>query len=566
MAEPGQTRYPSRVVPSAQNPAPPGSSGRRRQIAILLVLILVALVGPRLLLLDVPLTVNLGFEDVTNHLLNLDLSHRRGQLDARQLADPYLEANQVDLLHLNPEGWPPGVYTVARPWVGWLGPLSVWTTQLTNLVFWVIMLLGVAGLGWRLGGLRLGLWAALLTALCPGLVASSWYFTLDFPLAAMTTTGLLLLWLTDRFGSWRWCLAFAAWSAAGVLVKPPYGMHMVLPTLAVLGLGLWRGPARWRRIGLGLGTAAISLGIIWLIQPEVLRGISQEIWIHTTTPPPEENIDFEFVTIQPWSLRGVLAVPLFVAMKLPYPLLVLALPGLVMAHLRRWRLPMRGMVLALLWGTYFVLTMLVHRQGRYCLPLYPVLCLLTAWWAWTMVSRRWRVRVLTAVTAAYAAVLCLEHWAPTSSPWDGAWLSPLTRSGYHEMRLPSAQVLDRLRAHTYYQECDLRQLITQISKLAKEDGSRLTLGVGAALSVFSASEHLALIMRQQIDGRMVTWIDHKWHRRQPPPRTVIFAHPPGFDLGQLGQLTRVRSERGKLRCGDGPVHPYRVTLLRRAGN
>ena len=552
------------MISSGQHPAPPsGFLGRRAQIVVLLALILTALAAPRLLLWDVPMTDNLGFEDVTNHLLNLDLSHRRGQLDQMQLADPYLNAHPVDLMHLNSEGWPPGVYTVARPWVGWLGPLSVWTTQLTNLVFWGVMLLGVAGLGWCLGGLRLGLWAALLTALCPGLVAASWYFTLDFPLAAMTTVGLLLLWLTDGFRRWRWVAAFAAWSALGVLVKPPYGMHMVLPTLLVWGLGMWRGPARWRRVALGVGTAGLSLGIIWLIQPEVLRGISQEIWIHTTTPPPEENIDFEFVTIQPWSLRGVLAVPLYVAMKLPYPLLVLALPGLVLAHLRRWRLPMRGMMLAFLWGTYVILTLLVHRQGRYCLPLYPVLCLITAWWVWTMVSRRWRGRVLAAVTAAYVAVLCLEHWAPTERPWDGEWFSPLTGSGYHEMRLPSAEVLARLRAQTFHQECDLRQLVGQISTLAKQDGSRLTLGVGAFLPEFSASEHLALIMRQQLRGRLVTWIDHKWHRRQTPPRTVIFAHAPGFDLSQLGKLKAAGSARGVLRCTAGRERSYRVTLLRR---
>ena len=534
------------------------------QVVVLVAAIFAAVVVPRVLALhDVTMTASLGFEDVNNHLLNLDLSHRLSQLDEQQLSDPYLNRNMVDLLHLNPEGWPPGVYTVARPWVGLLGPLSVWTTQLTNLVFWAVLLLGVFGLGWRMAGVRFGLWAALLTALCPGLVAASWYFTLDFPLAAMTTVGLLLLWLTNGFGRWRWCLAFAAWSAAGVLVKPPYAMHMVLPTLLVLGLGLWRGPGRWRRVGLGAGTAALSLLLIWLIQPEVLRGIAQEVWIHTTVPPPEENIDFEFITVQPWSLHGILAVPVFVAMKLPHVLLLLALPGLVLAHIRRWRLPCRPALLAFCWGTYVILTLLVHRQGRYCLPLYPVICLLTVWWVHTLVSRRWRTRVMVLVTAAYCATLWLDHRAPQEWPWHARWFAPLVGSGYHEMRMPGAADLDRLRAHTFHQECDLRPVIKQTVALARADGSRLTLGVGTAMTDFHSSEYLALMVRQVIRDRLVTWIDHKWHTRKPPPSTVVFLHPPGFDLGKLGGVTRVREVRGVLRCTAERQSPYRVTLLRR---
>ena len=537
---------------------------RSVQIALLVALIFVAVVGLRVLVLhDVPMTASLGFEDVTNHLLNLDLAFRKGQLDQAQLADPYLNQNMVDLLHLNPEGWPPGVYTVARPWVGLFGALSAWTTQLTNLVFWAVLLVGVAGLGWRMAGLRFGLWAALLAALCPGLVAASWYFTLDFPLAAMTTVGLLLLWLTDGFGSWRWCLAFAAWSAAGVLVKPPYGMHMVVPTLLVLGLGLWRGPGRWRRVGLGAGTAALSLLLIWGVQPEVLRGMAQEVWIHTTVPPPEENIDFEFIVVKPWSLHGVLAVPVFLAMKMPYALLILALPGLVLAHLRRWRLPARAALLGFLWGTYVILTLLVHRQGRYCLPLYPVLCLLTAWWVWTLVSRRWRGRVMALVAVAYFATLWLDHRRPGAWPWGAEWFRPLVASGYHEMRMPGADDLDRLRAYTFHQECDLRPVVKQISAMARTDGSRLTFGVGTALPEFHSSEYLALVMRQVIRDRLVTWIDHKWHRRVPPPATVAFVHPPGFDLSELGKLTRVREVSGVLRCSAGRKRPYRVTLLKR---
>ncbi len=540
-------------------------AGRRRvQIAALLALIFAAVVGPRVLALhDVPMTASMGFEDVNNHLLNLDLRHRLGRLDQAQLSDPYLNRQAVDLLQLNPEGWPPGVYTVARPWVGLFGPLSLWTTQLTNLVFWAVLLLGVVGLGWRMVGLRFGLWAALLAALCPGLVSASWYFTLDFPLAAMTTVGLLLLWRTGRFGCWRGCLAFAVWSAAGVLVKPPYAMHMVLPTLLVLGLGLWRGPARWLRLALGAATAGLSLGLIWLVQPEVLRGIALEVWIHTTVPPPEENIDFEFITVQPWSLHGILSVPVFVAMKHNLALLVLALPGLVLAHVRRARLPARPALLSFLWGTYIILTLLVHRQGRYCLPLYPVICLLTAWWVWTLVSRRWRARVMALVTAAFCATLWLDHRAPQERPWDRDWFRPLAASGYREMRLPSAVDLARLRAHTYHQECDLRPVIRGIAAMSNTDGSRLTLGVGTAMSDFYSSEYLALLVRQVIRDRLVTWIDHKWHKREPPPATVLFVHPPGFDLGKLGALTRVRHERGVLRCSANRKSPYRLTLLKR---
>ena len=542
-------------------------NSRRIQIIVLVTLIVLAVVGLRLWVLhDVPMTASLGFEDVNNHLLNLDLRRRRATLDATQLADPYLRDHLEDTVPLNPEGWPPGVYTVARPWVGIFGPLSVWTTQLTNLLFYAVLLWGCFGLGRAVAGTRAGLWVALLAGLSPALVSASWYFTLDFPLAAMTTVGLWLLLRTERFGSWRGCLLFALWSALGVLVKPPYAMHMVLPTMVVLGLGLWRGPRRRVRLGLGAATAAMALGIICLVQVRVITGLARELWIHTTVPPPEENIDFEFITVQPWSLHGVLAVAIFLAMKTPHVLLLISLPGLVLAHLRRRPLTGRWMLLAFFWGTYVILTLLVHRQGRYCLPLQPLICLLTVWWIWRGLSARWRTPVLALVAAAYATVLVLDYRHADDRPWSSSdWFRPLINSGYHEMRMPGAEVLARLRSTTYHPECDLRPVIKQLVTLAKNDGSRLTVGVGAALPEFSSSEYLALMVRQVIADRMVTWTDHQWHKKDPPPATVIFVHQPGFDTRKLGPLTRVSSNDGVLRCTAGRKRAYRITLLRRTG-
>ena len=170
----------------------------RVRAAILAGVVLAALLLPRLWALrGVSLTSDLRFADSLSHLLNLDRLTRAYTLDAAQLADPFLVEHPGVLKLNNLANWPPGVYHVAFPAAAIFGTMSIWTTQLVNLLFYGVLLVGVFGLGRLLGGWRVGFWAALLTTLCPALVAASWYFTIDFPLVGMAAVGLLLLWFTD---------------------------------------------------------------------------------------------------------------------------------------------------------------------------------------------------------------------------------------------------------------------------------------------------------------------------------------------------------------------------------
>lgn len=71
-----------------------------------------------------------------------------------------------------------------------------------------------------------------------------------------------------------------------------------------------------------------------------------------------------------WRTRGF-------TRALPWPLLLLVLPGLVGIHKRGEKLG-RWIVLALIYGTYILLSVLGAKMERYLMVIYPVLCLLVA--------------------------------------------------------------------------------------------------------------------------------------------------------------------------------------------
>ena len=289
--------------------------------------VLAALLLPRLWALrSVELTSDLQFADTLSHLLNLDRLTRTYTLDRSQLSGPFLQKHPGVLQLNNQANWPPGLYHVALPAAATLGTMSIWTTQLTNLLFYGVLLVGVFGLGRVLGGWRVGFWAALLTALCPALVAASWYFTIDFPLVGMAAVGLLLLWYTRYYHSPLYTLLFALWAAAGMLIKFTYAIYLVLPCLWCLYHGLRHGPRRGRMVlHLGLATALV-LVLVWLGHGTGFKHALETLTVHLSSEIPDPNPDWTFVPISPWSLKGLVAVAAYTAMNFPLPLVLLALP------------------------------------------------------------------------------------------------------------------------------------------------------------------------------------------------------------------------------------------------
>ena len=546
---------------------------------MLLGAILLALVLPRLLALGgVSYVDHLQFNDMPAHLANADKLHGLTfNSDQRYFTSAPLRG-RLD----NPVRWPAGVYHVALPFISAFGPLSVWTTQLTNMVFLLLLLAGVFRLGSHLHSARLGLWAALLTALCPPLVASTWYFSLDFPLVAMVAVGLWALWRTAGFSRWRRGLIFGALSCLGLFVKPAYALYLLAPSLWTLVTGLRRrGKPAWRVLGtLALATALTLLGTA-LLQGLDLQSRLDDLTIHLLEWQAPQALQAELTQGAPGTLSWFLAIPRFVVVNFPLPLLLLVLPGLIRLHLPGSWPPVSQTTAAdpgplqsprslgallgsFVWGTYLVLTLLTNKLERYVQPLYPLVCLLGPWWVLTRVPRRWQTTALLWITAAFGATLWVVHLHPT--PWAYGLLEQKAHTAAYEFRMPHQAALAKLRVNPYISECRPGPLLDALADLAR--GSRRPLGIAlmgepdatAIRLMHLTKEQVVLLASQRIKHRMV--FHAPTTMREPLPPHLILLHASHQDARALIPGPRLLSSRTvQLRCADG-VKTVVASLLR----
>lgn len=509
----------------------PGSRGR---LALMIALLGLAFLAPRLLALhDLPFSWHFGFGDGPIHYIVVDKMAKLRQM-------PESERQRLERLEVTPERSalvPRGVHWLASLWAGSLGPMSIWTTQLTNGLFTLLMVLGMIGLGAEVKDLRLGLWAALLVLLCPALAGASWYLSLDYPLVAMTTCGLYLLIRTRGLTRWPFCLALALWSVLGLSVKMSYGLFLVLPGIVALIQGL-------RRPGLRLRAAASCLLMI-------CATVGLTMWLQGLTPGEVLSVTLQHVlpgrmegieVPPPWSVSGVLAVPLFVASTYTVPLLVLALPGLVLFHLRR-----RPLILAMLWGSLVLWTLMTHKLARYIYPLYPVLCLATVWWVQECVDRRWRTVLMAGLATVFAVLLVVAHLYPP--PWLGS-------EDRVDMRMPSRAELERLREGRVHPECDLRQLLDTITVLARRHDRRQVQWVGTMWDKTRVPispppfVNIAMLSAQVLPHRYVELLNNIKEHEGKAGSSLIIVHEPELDPRSLAPSLRLLDRAAmSLSCG-----------------
>ena len=528
---------------TAEAPPPGRPAGRRQRpwaswlqrprahAALLGLLILVLLAVPRLTALSgVPMAYQLTHQDGVNHLLNLALFHQKRTLDPAQLSDPFLAERPTVLVRNNLIGWPPGIYHVASLWVGTFGPYSLWTTQLTNAVFLVLLLLGVVGLGLELSGsLAVGLWAAALTAVCPPLVADTWYYSMDFPLTAVTICGLLLLLQTRCFTSLPFTLLFGAWAALGMLIKPSYPVYLLAPAAWAAVAGLRQAGRARRRVAINLGLGlAVALGL-FLLQDSQISERWGMFWGHMQKGPSPVTPDRQILQVFPWTLEGLLLVPKYAAMVFPLPLLLLALPALICLHLGRWRPRNGALVLAFFWGVFAFVTLFLHRQERYGHPIYPVLCLATAWCVLTVLPRRLRSVAMGLILAAFCGTLWLTA---TSHPIPWRTFSPYEAHQEPFLDMPAAEQLDGLRRNTYHPLLGLGEVADGLRLLAHQEKTRRPLGVGLRWERHGMNgELLALMANQVIRDRFVSQLLPEAPAHELFPVNILL-HEPGLDLRQ----------------------------------
>ena len=256
-----------------------------------------------------------------------------------------------------------------------------------------LLLLAVAGWGYRLRGEGLALLACLLTALTPALLDLRTDYVLEMPLAAMVTLALwrLAVWCDPSTGG-RWgqvCWATVA-ALAAVLVKQS-------ALLALAPAGLWaawialRRRGVWRRQALVLPLLGSAMVLPWLRHNWItsLGGTNRAVFESAAREGDPGLL----------SLEGWLWYPRLLPEQLGLVLLVVGVSGLVLWWVQRSRTSgddgwcWRWLVINLL--AAWLLTSLSPNKGdRYIAPLLPALLLLLSrgWWQWGLWLRQWRPR------------------------------------------------------------------------------------------------------------------------------------------------------------------------------
>ena len=161
---------------------------------------------------------------------------------------------------------PPLAYLATLPFFNFWSP-SADTALMVQLLFSAILLVSVYGLARcifpRPVSARVGLWAAAICAVLPGLARLRLEYLLDYPLAASVTFAwwMMTLWHGSRrgwgsLGGWVGAIATGIALGLAILVKQTAALFLIFPLLWVFGTALVR--LRWARLFQGAIAVVIA--------------------------------------------------------------------------------------------------------------------------------------------------------------------------------------------------------------------------------------------------------------------------------------------------------------------
>jgi 4-amino-4-deoxy-L-arabinose transferase-like glycosyltransferase len=286
---------------------------------------------------------------------------------------------------------------------------------LVNLLFSAILLVAVWGLGAKLFNRQVGLWAAGLCLLFPGLYLVRLDFLLDYPLTAVVALSFycLTVWrdvggaLTPRAQrrGWLWASGFGVCFGLALLVKQTALFFLLVPVLWV-GVGnLWA--RRWERVAQLVWSLFLSLlvcgpwyGTNWLLILTGSKRATVDAAIAEGDPPLH--------TLDAWT---------FYWKDLPYavswPLLLVPVVGLLLYWLRsaKQKKEKSGLKwLAVFWvGSYLLCSVNINKDSRYVLPYLPAVSLFLAY-GLTHYPRRWGQYVRWGTAGTAIVLMLLNLW------------------------------------------------------------------------------------------------------------------------------------------------------------
>lgn len=364
---------------------------------------------------------------------------------------------------------------------------------LVNLLFSAILLVAVWGLGEKLFNRQVGLWAAGLCLLFPGLYLVRLDFLLDYPLTAVVALSFCCLTVWRDVGGgltpwaqrrgWLWASGFGVCFGLAMLVKQTALFFLLVPVLWV-GVGnLWQ--RRWGRVAQLAWSLLLSLLVCgpwyrtnWLL---ILTGGKR-----ATVDAAMAEGDPPLHTLDAWT---------FYWKDLPYavswPLLLVPVVGLLLywfARAKEQKEKSGLKWLAVFWvGSYLLCSLNINKDSRYVLPYLPAVSLFLAY-GLTQYPRRWGKYIRWGTAGTAFLLVFLNLW-----PVGGIFANRLT-----QFLSPRAQ------HHAYLgSEWPHRQVIAEIIQTQPYLDS--TLGVLPSTPTINQHNfnHYGALANFQVYGRQV---------------------------------------------------------------
>ncbi len=268
--------------------------------------------------------------------------------------------------------------------------------MLVMLLFSAVLIASVYGLGKVLFNATVGLWAAALCQLLPGLYQLRLQFLLDYPLtAAVTLCFFCLTWWNNAIlkppykrtifsfaKSWYRVILFGASLGLALLIKQTALFFLIIPIIWI-GIGALR--------SFQFGKLAQLVGGVW-VSSLIFGGWYRTNWLIILTSGKRATIDSAIAEGDP--PLNTLKAWIYYWQQLPYqvslPLLLVPIFGILLYWARldeknikdeNWQ----KTSYSLLWlaifliASYLLTSLNVNKDGRYIIPYLPVLSVFLAY-------------------------------------------------------------------------------------------------------------------------------------------------------------------------------------------
>ncbi|MGF1479482.1 MAG: phospholipid carrier-dependent glycosyltransferase [Cyanophyceae cyanobacterium] len=350
---------------------------------------------------------------------------------------------------------PPLTYISTVPFLNLFGP-SADAAMLVMLFYSALLLGSVYSLGAVLFNVAVGVWAAVICQVLPGLYRYRLEFLLDYPLTAVVTFSFCLLTLWKATGhrinrhavlgsssllSWFLAIVWGLSLGVALMVKQTALFFLLIPTIWVLGETITA--KNWHRLAQLIAGISLSICVFfpwyrtnWLLILTSGKRATLDSAIAEGDPP--------LTTLRAWTYYGEVLPYL-----LSWVLLLVPIVGLLIRLIRhqginiqcRKALSCWTWLAVFLLGGYLLSSLNVNKDARYLLPLLPTLSLVLA--VGMICWRRWRF--LQVGTIGLATVLMVLNLFPLGGQALTKLLSPrVQHTAYLGQPLPHQKVVTEI--------------------------------------------------------------------------------------------------------------------------